>query len=211
MASLARLQLHSPAIAPIVAGVTPLIGMAERVRWARVLAVGGLASALVLVLVVAAGAAGSSRAPAYCTIPTVGNPPWGFHVGEQITGATGTYAHGHGNINLATRAVTGIICQVDRVRNAPDRQIILSVDPKLVYSSHTAVILGVPGNVMKIDVKVKSSTDPECKVGTSGQVVVFASYNGVHRDLVQFTFPAACRRHDHRYTGLDVVTNVPPE
>jgi len=188
------------------------IRAARRASWPPALAVGGLASVLVLVLVVAvAFAAGSARTPAYCSIPTVDNPPWGFHVGEQITGPTGTYAHGHGNINLAARTVSGIICQVDRVRNAPDRQIILSVDNHLVYSSHDANILGVPGNVMKIDVRVQSSTDPECKVGTSGEVTIFASYNGVHRDLVQLSFPAACSRHDHRYTGLDVVTNVPPE
>jgi hypothetical protein len=188
-----------------------LIGAAGRVRWPRVLTVGGMASVLVLATVVVAGAAGSSRAPAYCSIPTVDNPPWGFHVGQQITGATGTYAHGHGNINLGARTVTGIICQVDRVRDAPDRQIILSVDHHLVYSSHYSETLGVPGNIMKIDVRVTSSTDPECKVGTTGEVTIFASYNNVHRDLVQFSFPATCRRHDHRYTGSDVVTNVPPE
>ncbi|HEY5318963.1 MAG TPA: hypothetical protein VIJ20_13325, partial [Solirubrobacteraceae bacterium] len=149
--------------------------------------------------------------PAYCSIPTVNSPPWGFHVGEQITGATGTYAHGHGNISLSAHTVSGVICQVDRVRGAPDRQIILSVDHHLVSAVHGAVLLGVPGNVMKIDVRVKSSTDPECAVGTSGEVTIFASYNGVHRDLVQLSFPAACRRHNHRYTGLGVVTNVPPE
>jgi hypothetical protein len=40
-------------------------------------------------------------------------------------------------------------------------------------------------------------------------VTVFA-YNGVHADLVQFSFPAACKDHRHRYTGSSVVTNVPP-
>lgn len=155
--------------------------------------------------------AGATRAPAYCTIPTNNNPPWGFRVGQDITGPTGTYAHGHGQINLAAKTVNGIICQVDRVRNAPDRQIILTVEHHLVYSSHYAQLWGVPGNIMKIDVRVQSSTDPKCPVGTKGEVTIFASYNNVHRDSVQFSFPAACRRHRHLYKGSDVVTNVPPE
>jgi hypothetical protein len=169
-------------------------------------------AALAAILAVTVGSvAGASSTPAYCTIPTVANPPWGFHVGQQITAPTGTYAHGHGNISLSARTVTGIICQVDRVRNAPDRQIILSVDHHLVYSSHVAVMFGVPGNIMKIDVRVQSSTDPECPVGTTGEVTIFASYNNVHKDSVQFSFPAACKRHRHLYTGQAVVTNVPPE
>jgi hypothetical protein len=187
-----------------------VIGGASRLQWLRLFAVAGLASGLVLATVVAAGAAGTSG-PAYCTIPTVEDAPWGFHVGQQITGPTGTYAHGHGDINLTARTVNGIICQVDRVRNEPDRQIILSVDPKLVMAVHGYTLYGVPGNIMKIDVRVKSSTDPECKVGTSGQVTIFAAYNYVHVDSVQFAFPAACKRHDHLYRGSDVVTNVPPE
>ena len=64
---------------------------------------------------------------------------------------------------------------------------------------------------MKIDVRVQSSTDPECAVGTAGEVTIFASFNGVHRDSVALVFPAACARHDHLYRGQDVVTNVPPE
>jgi hypothetical protein len=180
------------------------------VRFSHVLAVAGVGALLSLAIVVA-GAAGSARTPAYCTIPVVDNPPWGFHVGEQITGATGTYAHGHGDINLAAHTVSGIICQVDRVRNAPDRQIILSVDNHLVKAVHGFVKFGKPGNIMTIDVRVKSSTDTMCKVGTPGVVSIFAAYNYVHVDSVQMTFPAACRDHDHFYRGSDVVTNVPPE
>ena len=48
---------------------------------------------------------------------------------------------------------------------------------------------GVPGNIMKIIVRVKSSTDPRCEVGTLGNVTLFASYNGVRSDSVQFFFP----------------------
>jgi hypothetical protein len=182
---------------------------------------GGVAAAILAAFIVAisaslAGAhartaARATEAPAYCPIPTVQDAPWGFRVGEEITAPTGTYAHGHGDINLVKKTVNGIICQVDRVRGQPDRQIMLSIEPHLVSSSHRAHMWGVEGNVIKIDVRVKSSTDPECAIGTKGEVTIFASYNGVHQDSVQFSFPTACKRHRHLYHSADVITNVPPE
>ncbi|MDQ6803512.1 MAG: hypothetical protein M3065_00800 [Actinomycetota bacterium] len=135
---------------------------------------------------------------------------WGFHGGQPITGASGSYTRGHGSIGLTAHTASGIICQVDRVRHAPDRQIILSVGHHLIYASHHAMMFNVPGNIMKIDVRVKSTTDPNCPVGTRGQATIFASYNNVHEDSVLFSFPAACKNHRHRYTGPSVVTNVPP-
>jgi hypothetical protein len=148
----------------------------------------------------------------YCAeIPIVGGiPPWGFHTGEPITGATGSYARGHGDIDLAANTVSGILCQVDRVRDEPDRLIVMTVERHLVYHSHYAVMWGVPGNIMKIVVRVQSSTDPRCKVGTRGRVTLFASYNGVRSDSVQFFFPAACKDHDHLYHGPQVNNQVPP-
>jgi len=137
-------------------------------------------------------------------------PPWGFHTGAPITGATGSYARGHGDINLAANTVSGTICQVDRSRNQPDRLIIMTVKHHLVYHSHHAMMWGYPGNIMKIIVRVKSSTDPRCKVGTLGHVTLFASYNGVRSDSVRFTFPAACKDHDHLYHGPQVNNQVPP-
>jgi hypothetical protein len=71
-------------------------------------------------------------------------------------------------------------------------------------------MFGVPGNIMKIDVRVKSTTDPRCPVGSHGQATIFASYNNVHADDVQFSFSSACKDHRHRYTGTSVVTSVPP-
>jgi hypothetical protein len=69
---------------------------------------------------------------------------------------------------------------------------------------------GVPGNIMKIIVRVKRSTDPRCEVGTLGRATLFASYNGVRSDSVQFFFPAACAEHDHLYHGPQVNNQVPP-
>jgi hypothetical protein len=148
----------------------------------------------------------------YCySVPIVqGIPPWGFNTGAPISGATGTYARGHGDINLDANTVSGILCQVFRVRNQPDRLIIMSVEHHLVYHSHTAQMWGFPVNIMKIIVRVQSSTDPRCKVGTLGHVTLFASYNGVRSDSVQFFFPAACKDHNHLYHGPQVNNQVPP-
>jgi hypothetical protein len=161
------------------------------------------------------GAAGPATAYSvqYCaSVPIVGGiPPWGFHTGQPISGATGSYARGHGDINLAANTVSGILCQVDRVRHQPDRLIIMTVKHHLVYHSHHAVKWGFPGNIMKIVVRVKSSTDPRCKVGTLGRVTLFASYNNVRSDSVQFFFPrSSCRDHDHLYHGPQVNNQVPP-
>jgi hypothetical protein len=172
-------------------------------------AVLALSPALALV-----GMAGSATAypVQYCAqVPIIrGIPPWGFNTGKPITGRTGTYARGHGNINLAASTVSGIICQVYRVPNQPDRLILMSVEHHLVYHSHYATMWGYPGNIMKIIVRVTQSTDPGCEVGTVGHVTLFASYNGVRSDSVQFFFPAACKRHNHLYHGPQVNNQVPP-
>jgi len=177
----------------------------------RHLGLAALATCIALSLSGMAGQAAGESAQYCAQIPIVGGiPPWGFHTGAPITGATGSFARGHGEINLAAGTVSGILCQVDRVRNHPDRLIIMSVEHHLVYHSHYAVMWGYPGNIMKIIVRVQSSTDPKCEVGTVGHVTLFASYNGVRSDSVQFFFPAACRDHDHLYHGTQVNNQVPP-
>lgn len=148
----------------------------------------------------------------YCSqIPIVGGiPPWGFHTGAPIASASGSYARGHGDINLGANTVSGILCQVNRVPNQPDRMLTMTVNRHLVYHSHHAVMWGFPGNIMKIIVRVKNSTDPRCRAGTLGHVTLFASYNGVRSDSVQFGFPGACRSHNHLYHGPQVNNQVPP-
>jgi hypothetical protein len=171
----------------------------------------GSAVGLVLAVLGATGSA-SGYSVQYCSqIPIVGGiPPWGFHTGAPITGASGSYARGHGDINLAANTVSGILCQVDRVRGRGDRLLVMTVERHLVYHSHYAVMWGFPGNVMKIIVRVQSSTDPRCRVGTVGRVTLFASYNGVRSDSVRFMFPGGCRAHDHLYHGSQVNNQVPP-
>ena len=173
----------------------------------------GLAALVMSPLLALIGTTGSASAQTdYCAqIPIIyGTPPWGFNTGSPITGATGSYARGHGDIDLDANTVSGILCQVFRVRNQPDRLIIMIVQNHLVYHSHYAQMWGYPGNIMKINVRVKNSTDPGCKVGTIGHVTLFASYNGVRSDSVQFFFPAACQDHNHLYHGTQVNNQVPP-
>lgn len=132
-----------------------------------------------------------------------GIPPWGFHTGPYTVGRS--FAKGHGNINLAANTVSGVICQQDRAG-----VIIMSVEHHLVYHSHYAMMWGYPGNIMKIIVRVRTSYDSKCAVGTVGRATLFASYNGVRSDSVQFFFPAACRDQDHLYHGPQVNNQVPP-
>ena len=170
-----------------------------------------LALTPLLALIGMTGSAGGYSIQFCAQIPIVGGiPPWGFHTGAPITGASGSYARGHGDINLGASTVSGILCQVDRVRHEPDRLITMTVEHHLVYHSHDAALWGVPGNIMKIIVRVQSSTDPQCKVGTLGRVTLFASYNGVRSDSIQFAFPTACSDHDHLYHGSQVNNQVPP-
>ena len=165
----------------------------------------GLAFAGLAALLAMAGMTGSADARTSCSeIPTVyGIPPWGFHTGPY-TGQP-SFAKGHGNINLAANTVSGVMCQQDR-----RGLILMSVQHHLVYHSHYATRWGYPGNIMKIRFRVTRSTDPRCAVGTVGRATLFASYNGVRSDSVQFFFPAACSDHDHLYHGPQVNNQVPP-
>jgi hypothetical protein len=165
-------------------------------------------TALLALIGMAGQAAGYS--PGCGQIPIVyGIPPWGFHTGPPIA-ETGSFARGHGEINLEANTVSGILCQEDRYRDQPTRAITMTVEHHLVYHSHYAVMWGFPGNIMKIVLRVRASNDPRCQVGTVGRATLFASYNGVRSDSVQFFFPAACRDHGHLYHGTQVNNQVPP-
>jgi hypothetical protein len=168
-----------------------------------------LIAPLLALATMAASAAGESVQ--YCSqIPIVqGIPPWGFHTGQPITAANGSYARGHGDINLDANTVSGILCQVNRWHGR-DSLIVMRVKRHLDYHSHYASMWGYPGNIMEITVRVTSSNDARCAVGTVGHVTLFASYNGVRSDSVQFFFPEACKNHRHLYHGTQVNNQVPP-
>lgn len=158
-----------------------------------------------LTLLVTLGMSSSASAHTSCSeIPTVyGIPPWGFHTGSYS--GEPSFAKGHGNIDLQANTVSGIICQQDRAG-----VVIMKVEHHLVYHSHYARMWGYPGNIMKIKVRVSRSSDPRCVVGTAGRATLFASYNGVRSDGVQFFFPAACSDQDRLYHGTQVNNQVPP-
>jgi hypothetical protein len=165
----------------------------------------GLAVAALIAPLPTLGMTGSASGATSCSqIPTAyGIPPWGFHTG-QYSGES-SFAKGHGNINLAANTVSGVMCQQDRAG-----VILMSVQHHLVYHSHSAMMWGYLGNLIKIKFRVTSSSDPNCAVGTVGRATLYASYNGVRSDSVQFFFPGACRDQDHLYHGRQVNNQVPP-
>ena len=156
------------------------------------------------------GVATLMLAPLLALADRTARPPPTPSILASASGTRASHRRGHGDIDLAANTVSGILCQVDRVRRQPDRLIVMTVERRLIYHSHYAVMWGFPGNVMKIVVRVQSSTDPACHVGSRGHVTLFASYNGVRSDSVQFTFPGACGDHDHMYHGAQVDNQVPP-
>jgi hypothetical protein len=146
----------------------------------------------------------SAYSPGCGEIPIVyGIPPWGFHTGAP--GESKGFARGHGEINLEANTVSGILCQEDHAGD-----ITMTVAHHLDYHSHVATMWGYQGNIMKIHVRVQASNDAGCKVGTVGRATLFASYNGVRSDSVQFFFPGACHNQDHLYHGSQVNNQVPP-
>jgi len=120
------------------------------------------------------------------------------------------YSHGWGNINLGTNWISGEICQDVYGAGQPTRMIAVGVGPRIIYHTHYAQMWGYPGNLIKAVVKVISSTDPRCKVGTRGHVTMYASYNGVRSDSIQFFLNAGCRDENHLYHGPQVDAQVPP-
>jgi hypothetical protein len=182
-------------------GYRPLMTAAVR-RPTRLLGFALPAMAALLMLGAMAGRA-VAYTPGCGQIPIVpGIPPWGFHTGSP---SDASFARGHGDIDLAANTVSGIICQERR-----SGSITMTVEHHLAYHSHYATMWGYPGNLMKISVRVRASNDPGCQLGTIGRATLFASYNGVRSDSVQFFFPAACNDHNHLYHGTQVNNQVPP-
>ncbi len=171
-----------------------------------------LGGRLLLVALAAASAAitaaSAKTPPAYCNIPTAANPAWAFRAGAPIAGPSGSYAHGHGS--LAGQSVSGIVCQVDRSRGAPDRQVIVKIYGQAIEHVHGIKYGGLPANILVMQMSVMSSTDSRCAVHTSGTLTLIATFNGIHHDKVKLAFAPACSDHDHVYTGAQVTALIPP-
>ena len=147
----------------------------------------------------------------HCTWYTgSGIPPWGFHASQPFPAGGSGFAYGWGNVNLDTNWISGDVCQDVHGGGRPASAIEVSVGPRISYHSHIAMMWGYPGNLIKTSFSVVASTDPRCMVGTSGHVTMYASYNGVRSDSMQFYFDAGCRDQDHLYHGPQVDAQVPP-
>jgi hypothetical protein len=139
-----------------------------------------------------------------------GIPPWGFHATQSFpTGGSG-FAYGWGNINLDANSISGKICQSVHGDGQPATAIAVRVGPRIAYHSHLATMWGYPGNLVKTSLSVIASTDPHCAIGTTGQAIMYASYNGIRSDSMQFIFAAGCTDQDHLYHGPQVDAQVPP-
>ena len=144
--------------------------------------------------------------------PGSGIPPWGFHAAQSFRHGGSGSAHGWGEINLNTNRISGKICQTLFGGGVSGRMIAVRLGPRISYHSHTAFMWGYEGNVVKAPVKVISSTDSKCKVGVVGRVTMYASYNGVKSDSIQFFMNAGCRDGSRLYHGSasQVNAQVPP-
>lgn len=158
--------------------------------------------------VVAAGPAAAAQAPCFTQIPPFhGNPQWGFHTGPPVTGKNGTYSRAIGDVTLSSGKISGTICQVN-VAGGVQKLIVLK-PTRVVSHTHYGKPFGVLGNLMSVQVKVKSSTDKDCKAGATGTMTVNATYNGVKSASVQFKFPSSCRGHNQTYHSPQVDALVP--
>ncbi|HET9075162.1 MAG TPA: hypothetical protein VFN48_11330 [Solirubrobacteraceae bacterium] len=180
---------------------------------ARVLArLAGLCAAGCALAGIGAASAQAAGAPCYVQMPGAGQqtlPPWGFHTGPPLLGQGGSFALAWGDINLSTNRISGRICEVQFSRRHQELIMMTALSP-ILFHTHVAVLWGYPGNEIRTRVRVLSSSDASCRVGTIGVMTMYASYNGVRSDSIQFRFPAACARHDSLYHGPQVVAQVPP-
>ena len=160
----------------------------------------------------AAGSARAAGAPCYVQMPGAGAqtlPPWGFHTGPPLLGASGSFALAWGDINLNANRISGRICQV-QFSHRHQQLIMMAALSPILFHTHTAMMWGYPGNEIRTRVRVSASSDASCRVGTVGMMTMYASYNGVRSDSIRFRFPAACAAHDSLYHGPQVVAQVPP-
>ena len=140
-----------------------------------------------------------------------GIPPWGFHASQSFAGGGHGFTWGWGDVNLSTSWISGRICQhLYGFAGQPASTIAIAVGPKITSQSHYAMKWGYEGNLVKTSLTVTSSTDPACPVGTVGHITMYASYNGVRSDSMQFFLGAGCSHQDHLYHGPQVVAQVPP-
>lgn len=162
-------------------------------------------------------AGATARSQPYCSHysgpgipPGSGIPPWGFHATQSLSGGRHGYAHGWGDIDLGRSTISGRICQYVSKRGRATRAIAVRLERHIVYHTHEGRMWGYAGNIIKVRVRVISSTDPRCPVGTRGRVTMYASYNGVRSDSIRFFFGHGCWYQSNLFHGPQVDAQVPP-
>jgi hypothetical protein len=190
----------------------------------RILRPIGLVAVAVVALTVgltsaaSAGASSSSSTAPHCNWysgsgvpPGSGIPPWGFHATQKFPSGGSGFAMGWGKINLNANTISGKICEDVYASGQPTLEISVEVGPHISFHTHHAVKWGYAGNMVRTSLTVNASTDPACPVGTSGRITMYASYNGVRSDSMQFFFAnGACAAEARLYHGPNVDAQVPP-
>jgi hypothetical protein len=154
--------------------------------------------------------AAADPTPCYAQFPPAPVlPPWGYHTGAPLLSRQGWFSLAWGNIDLDRGWIDGRICQAHYV-NRREQLVMMEPLSPLLYHSHVQVRWGYPGNEIIAHLRVVSSTDVACHIGSVGELIMFASYNNVHSDSIQYRFSSSCREEDHLYHGPQVVAQVPP-
>jgi hypothetical protein len=154
-------------------------------------------------------AAASGPPPCFALVPTEsGTLGWAFSTSAPLTRSAGSYARALGSLNLATDRISGSVCQV-RYVHARANLVVLHVLAPIISHTHFARVRGFPANEIQTHVRVVTSTDRGCRVGTVGTLTMLATYNGVRPESITLTFPAACASQVSRYQGPQVKALVP--
>lgn len=166
-----------------------------------------------VVSIVAAGgaapAAASGPPPCFAQVPTEsGTFGWAFSTSAPLTRSAGRYARALGSLNFAANRITGGICQV-RYVHASAELVVLHVLSPMILHTHFARVRGFPANEIETHVRVATSSDRGCRVGTVGTLTMLATYDGVRQDSVTLTFPAGCASQVSSYQGPQVKALVP--
>jgi hypothetical protein len=159
-------------------------------------------------LAVALGSVAATAA-AKVTCPTSsdtgGTVQWAFSVIGPPTPPTPagykSWTRGEGNWTRGT--ATGAVCVSDSGGGLPARSLVLAPAGGSTITPHITE-LGLLGVGLVLPVRVASSNDTACPKGSIGDVKLFASYYGTHKDRITTHFAGGCAGHNHTFTGSGV-------
>ncbi len=152
-------------------------------------------------------AAGPVTCPAPASTPA-GAVQWIFSAlgapSVPTGGTSWSWTRGQGSWS-AGRA-SGAVCGEDR-GGGRRRDVLLAASGASTLSPQVKRG-GLLGVAIVIGLRVRSSDDPGCPVGTRGTISLFASYYSTHVDTIVMRFATACADHDHRFSGQIVHVEI---